>query len=111
MTRSGPTIRAKPTSVGATHDSPPLPVTLSAATSQLIIDIATSAAGERDLDQILHETLDRLQTVSQLTGGSIALIDGDELVIRAAVGPFADEALGQRLLRSPSCLPDPTTGS
>jgi K+-sensing histidine kinase KdpD len=77
-------------------------VTHSAATSQLIIDIATSAAGERDLDQILHEALDRLQTVSRLTGGSIALVDGDELVIRAAVGPFADEALGQRLRRGPS---------
>ena len=102
MTRSGPRIRAKPTRVEAIHDSPALPVTLSAATSQLIIDIATSAAGERNLDQILHETLDRLQTVSQLTGGSIALIDGDELVIRAAVGPFADEARGQRLHRGPS---------
>jgi signal transduction histidine kinase len=79
-----------------------LPVTHSAATSQLIIDIATSAAGERDLDQILHEALDRLQTVSPLTGGSIALVDGDELVIRAAVGPFADEARGQRLRRGPS---------
>jgi K+-sensing histidine kinase KdpD len=79
-----------------------LPVTHFAATSQLIIDIATSAAGELDLDQILHEALDRLQTVSQLTGGSIALIEGDELVIRAAVGPFADEALGQRLRRGPS---------
>ena len=72
------------------------------ATSQLIIDIATAAAGERSLDQILHETLDRLQTVTPLTGGSIALVQGDELVIRAAVGPFADEALGQRLRRGPS---------
>jgi signal transduction histidine kinase len=74
----------------------------SGATSQLIIDIATAAAGERSLDQILHETLDRLQTVTPLTGGSIALVQGDELVIRAAVGPFADEALGQRLRRGPS---------
>jgi signal transduction histidine kinase len=74
----------------------------SGATSQLIIDIATAAAGERSLDQILHETLDRLQTVTPLTGGSIALVQGAELVIRAAVGPFADEALGQRLRRGPS---------
>jgi signal transduction histidine kinase len=71
------------------------------ATSQLIIDIASAAAGERDLDQILHETLDRLQTAVPLTGGSIALVQGDELVIRAAVGPFADEALGQRVRRGP----------
>jgi signal transduction histidine kinase len=73
----------------------------SPATSQLIIDIASAAAGERDLDQILHETLDRLQIAVPLTGGSIALVQGDELVIRAAVGPFADEALGQRVRRGP----------
>jgi signal transduction histidine kinase len=73
----------------------------SVATSQLIIDIASAAAGERDLDQILHETLDRLRNVAPLTGGSIALVDGDELVIRAAVGLFAGQALGQRLRRGP----------
>jgi signal transduction histidine kinase len=74
----------------------------SAAASQLIIEIAIAAAGERDLDQILHEALDRLRTIAPLTGGSIALVQGDELVVRAAVGPFADEALGQRLRRGPS---------
>jgi K+-sensing histidine kinase KdpD len=71
----------------------------SAATAQLVLDIATAASGERELDQMLSETLDRLATVIPLTGGSIALVDGDELVIRAAVGPFAGEALGQRLPR------------
>ncbi len=71
----------------------------SAATAQLVIDIATAAAGERELDHILLEALDRLGTVIPLTGGSIALIEGDDLVIRAAVGPFAAEALGQRLAR------------
>jgi two-component system sensor histidine kinase KdpD len=76
--------------------------TRSAATAQLVLDIATAAAGESELDHILLETLDRLGTVVPLTGGSIALVEGDELVIRAAVGPFADEALGQRLHRGPS---------
>jgi K+-sensing histidine kinase KdpD len=99
VTRSG---AASSSPVDPTPEPIVLPVTHSAATSQLIIDIATSASGERDLDQILHEALDRLQTVSPLTGGSIALVDGDELVIRAAVGPFADEAHGQRLRRGPS---------
>src|SRR5215210_3772978 len=76
------------------------PVSLrSAATTQLVLDIATAAAGERELDQILHEALDRLATVLPLTGGSIALVEGDDLVIRAAVGPFASEAVGQRLRR------------
>jgi signal transduction histidine kinase len=74
----------------------------SAATVQLVLDIATAAAGERELDQILHEALDRLGTVLPLTGGSIALVEDDELVVRAAVGPFAAEALGQRLPRGQS---------
>jgi signal transduction histidine kinase len=67
--------------------------------SRLIIEIAAAASGELDLDQILHEALDRLRGVIRLTGGSIALIDGDDLVIRAAIGPFAAEAIGQRLRR------------
>ena len=74
----------------------------SETTSRLIIEIAAAASGELDLDQILHEALDRLRAVVRLTGGSIALVDGDELVVRAAIGPFADEALGQRLARGPS---------
>jgi signal transduction histidine kinase len=74
----------------------------SARTAELILDIATAAAGELDLDQILLETLDRLRTVLPLTGGSIALVEGEDLVIRAAIGPFAIAALGQRLRRGPS---------
>ncbi len=74
----------------------------SGASSRLIIEIAAAASGELDLDQILHEALDRLRLVVNLTGGSIALVEGDELVVRAAVGPFADEALAQRLARGPS---------
>jgi signal transduction histidine kinase len=74
----------------------------SAATSRLIIEIAAAASAELDLDQILHEALDRLRSVISLTGGSIALVSGDELVIRAAIGPFADEAVGQSLRRGPS---------
>jgi len=71
----------------------------SAATAALVLDIATAASGEGELDQILQQTMSRLATVTPLTGGSIALVDGDDLVIRAAVGPFAEEALGQRLRR------------
>jgi K+-sensing histidine kinase KdpD len=75
------------------------PAVRSEATSRLIIEIAAAASGELDLDQILHEALDRLRGVIGLTGGSIALVDGDDLVIRAAIGPFASEAVGQRLRR------------
>jgi signal transduction histidine kinase len=83
-------------------DEPPPVADWSPATSRLIIDIASAAAGERELDQILRETLDRLRTEIPLTGGSIALVQADNLVIRAAVGPFADEALGQRVRRGAS---------
>ena len=77
------------------------PALRSEATTRLIIEIAAAASGELDLDQILHEALDRMRRVVRLTGGSIALVDGDDLVIRAAIGPFAHEALGQRLSRRP----------
>ncbi len=72
------------------------------ASTRLIIEIAAAASGELDLDQILHEALDRLGVVVRLTGGSIALVDGEDLVVRAAIGLFAEEALGQRLRRGPS---------
>jgi K+-sensing histidine kinase KdpD len=78
------------------------PAVRTEATFRMIIEIAAAASGELDLDQILHVALDRLRTVVRLTGGSIALVDGDDLVVRAAIGPFADEALGQRLTRGPS---------
>jgi K+-sensing histidine kinase KdpD len=71
----------------------------SEASSRLIIEIATAASGELDLDQILHRALDRLRAVVPLTGGSIALVDGQDLVIRAAIGPFAAQAVGKRLPR------------
>jgi signal transduction histidine kinase len=75
------------------------PAVRSETMSRLIIEIAAAASGELDLDQILHEALDRLHDVVHLTGGSIALVDGDQLVVRAAIGPFAADALGQRLKR------------
>src|SRR5579859_1221892 len=69
------------------------------ATAELVLEIATAAAGERELEAILRVALDRLRDVVAFTGGSIAVVDGDDLVIRAAVGPFEAEALGQRLPR------------
>lgn len=69
------------------------------AAAELVIEIAVATAGEADLDQILHTALGRLQAMLPFTGGSIALVEADELVVRAAVGPFAAGALGQRLRR------------
>lgn len=69
------------------------------ATAELVLEIAEAAAGTLELDDILRAALDHLRGVVAFTGGSIALVDGDDLVIRAAVGPFVDEAIGQRLPR------------
>lgn len=76
------------------------PETLAAAA--LVLSIAADAAGERDLGAILRATLDHLRGVVSFTGGSIALVEDDDLVIRAAIGPFEAEALGQRMPRGPS---------
>ena len=72
------------------------------ATAELVLEIATAAGGERELDAILRAALDRLHGVVAFTGGSIALVDGDDLIIRAATGPFEAEAVGQRLARGAS---------
>ena len=84
-------------------DDPPTdPDGRTLATARLVLDITTAAAGERELGAILHAALDRLRGVVAFTGGSIAVVDGDDLVIRAAVGPYEQEAIGQRLARGPS---------
>ncbi len=70
--------------------------------ARLVLEIATSASGEPDLARILATTLAHLRTVVPLTGGSIALVEGDDLVVKAAIGPFAADADGQRLRRGPS---------
>lgn len=72
------------------------------AAAALVLEITTAAAGERELDPILAAALDRLRGVIDFTGGSIALVEGDDLVIRAAVGPYERQALGQRLHRGES---------
>jgi signal transduction histidine kinase len=78
---------------------PTPPPDRSIETAELVLDIVSRASGEDDLGAILQTTLTRLARVVPLTGGSIALVDGDELVIKAALGPFADETMGQRLAR------------
>ncbi|HEV8516798.1 MAG TPA: PAS domain S-box protein [Candidatus Limnocylindrales bacterium] len=69
------------------------------AEAELLHRIATAASGEEDLVGILSAALDRLGRLMRFTGGSIALVDGEELVLRAAVGPFASDSIGQRLPR------------
>ena len=66
------------------------------ADDELINAVATKTAGETQLDRLLAVALQQLQQRVAFTGGSIALIEGEDLVVCAAIGPFADVALGQR---------------
>ena len=91
-----------PVSVGAPGQVATSPGDRTLATAELVLEIATAAAGERELEAILRAALDRLHGVVAFTGGSIALVDGEDLVIRAATGPFEEEAIGQRLSRGSS---------
>lgn len=70
------------------------------AEAEMLNQIAIAASGENDLNKILEIALARLADQIQFTGGSIAVVEDDELVIRAAQGPFRDVALGQRLKRN-----------
>jgi signal transduction histidine kinase len=67
--------------------------------AELLHSIALAAAGEDDIHRILNAALSRLAGLLNFTGGSIALVEGDDLVIRAASGVFAASAVGQRLPR------------
>jgi PAS domain S-box-containing protein len=69
------------------------------AESELLNAIAQAASGEADLGRILLAALDHLRPLVAFTGGSIALVEGDELVVRAATGPFSDMVMDQHLPR------------
>jgi GAF domain-containing protein/anti-sigma regulatory factor (Ser/Thr protein kinase) len=69
------------------------------AEDQVLTAIASATAGEPHIERILSITLDHLRGVIRFTGGSVVLVEGDDLVVRAAVGPFAGEALWQRMPR------------
>lgn len=68
--------------------------------ADLFTAIAAVAATEDDLQRILQAALEYLRDVIPFTGGSIALVEGDQLIIHAADGPFAASALGYRMTRN-----------
>lgn len=70
------------------------------AETGLLNDIAIAASGEQNLNRMLSAALTRLREVIHFTGGSIALVEKDDLVIRAAFGVFTGIALGNRLRRN-----------
>jgi|GEM_PF-1655734 len=64
-----------------------------------VVNAITTASGDDDLEHMLSSALGHLRRVIPFTGGSLVLLEGEELVCRAAVGPFAGNALGGRLPR------------
>lgn len=88
--------RGAPAAPPAGPAEQPAPPEARSIEGEILYAIAVATAGEDRLERILAATLEQLGRVISFTGGSIALVEGDELVIRAAVGPFADTALGLR---------------
>lgn len=74
-------------------------LTRTLAETEMLNTVAMAATGEIELKGILTATLEQLKRLIPFTGGSIALAEGDQLIIQAAVGPFTKEALGQVLTR------------
>lgn len=64
--------------------------------AELVAAIAALAATEANLPRLLQAALAYLRDGIAITSGSIALIEGEDLVIYAADGPFAASALGSR---------------
>jgi len=67
------------------------------ASAELLNNITRSISGVDDLVRILSQALEHLRTLIPLTGGSILLVEGGELVTRAATGPFANRVMGHRI--------------
>jgi PAS domain S-box-containing protein len=67
------------------------------AEEELLNAITTSSSGEDNLGRILESSLTYLSRAVPFTGGSIASVEGDDLVVVAAVGPYAELALGKKL--------------
>ncbi|HEY0601285.1 MAG TPA: GAF domain-containing protein [Herpetosiphonaceae bacterium] len=68
--------------------------------AELVAAIAALAATEADLPRLLQAALVYLREGISFTSGSIALIEGEDLVIYAADGPCAASALGSRTPRN-----------
>ncbi|HEV8638212.1 MAG TPA: GAF domain-containing sensor histidine kinase [Chloroflexota bacterium] len=77
------------------------------AEAELLNAVAAAANGEADLERLLAGALEHLRRVIPFTGAAIALVEGNPsvpsgqaLVIQAALGPFAEQARGQRRPRA-----------
>jgi K+-sensing histidine kinase KdpD len=67
------------------------------ATAELVLDIATAASADPGLDDVLRMALDRLGEIVEFSSGSVALVEGDTLMVRAVAGQRRRGQSGPRI--------------
>lgn len=67
------------------------------ATAELVLDIATAASADPALEGVLRMTLDRLSEIVDFDGGTVALLEGDTLMVRAVAGQRRRGQSGPRI--------------
>ena len=72
------------------------------AAAQLVLDIATAASAEPSLDTVLQMALDRLGDIVEFSRGSVSLIEGDTLIVRASTGYRRRSTRGPRIAQGKS---------
>src|SRR4029079_16293758 len=66
------------------------------AAAQLLLHIATTPSAEPSLDTVLKMTLDRLADIVEFSRGSVSLIEGETLKVRASNGSPRRSTSGPR---------------
>jgi K+-sensing histidine kinase KdpD len=72
------------------------------AAAQLVLDIATAASAEPRLDTVMQMALDRLGDIVEFSRGSVSLIEGDTLIVRASTGYRRRSTRGPRIAQGTS---------
>jgi K+-sensing histidine kinase KdpD len=67
------------------------------ATAELVLDIAAAASAEPGLVGVLRMTLERLGQLVAFSSGSVALVEGDTLMVRAVIGHRRRNPSGPRI--------------
>ena len=67
------------------------------ATAELVLDIATVASAEPGLEGVLRITLERLAQIVDFNSASVALLEGDSLMVRAVAGQRRRNPSGPRI--------------
>ena len=72
------------------------------AAAQLVLDIATAASAEPSLDTVLRMAIDRLGDIVEFSRGSVSLLEGDTLFVRASTGYRRRSTRGPRIAQGTS---------